>query len=190
MEDLQRNQTPKSRERPNFWNDGRFNNPSQPVVGLTWFEANAYCAWLGAVSGGAYRLPDEFEWEAAARGSDGRKYAWQGEWNPEKANTVEGRVMRTTPVGSYAAGGGVGPHGEEDQVGNVWEWTASLYLPYGDREAKRIDLESDVKRICRGGSWASDSRDARCAYRDRLGPVNFFNNLGFRPVLSLADSGF
>ena len=103
LEYLQRNQTQKSREKPNYWDDQRFNNPSQPVVGLTWFETNAYCAWLSTVSGGQFRLPGEFEWEAAARGKESRKYAWEGDWDQDKTNTIEGRVMRTTPVGCYSA---------------------------------------------------------------------------------------
>ena len=176
---LQRNQTQKSREKPNYWDDQRFNNPSQPVVGLTWFEANAYCAWLSTVSSGQFRLSNEFEWEAAARGKDGREYAWEGDWDQDKANTIEGRVMRTTPVGCYAAADGRGPHGEEDQSGNVWEWTGSLYISYDATDADREDANSESQRVLRGGSWDDSQRVARCAYRFRFVP-DYFDDLGFR----------
>jgi formylglycine-generating enzyme required for sulfatase activity len=66
---LSRSLSAKSRRQPGFWEDARYNNPSQPVVGVTWFEARAYCAWLSAVSGRPFRLPTEAEWEAAAGGN-------------------------------------------------------------------------------------------------------------------------
>ena len=177
---INRNQPIKSRTEPHFWTDQRFNNPCQPVVGLTWFEANAYAAWLSAVSGLAYRLPSEFEWEAAARGPQRRAYAWEGGWDQEKANTIEGRVLRTSPLGSYAAAGGLGPHGEEDLTGNVREWTGSLYIPYAEKGGDREDPESVGKRVIHGGSWSNARRYARCAYRDWCGPDYFDYSIGFR----------
>jgi formylglycine-generating enzyme required for sulfatase activity len=180
----------KSRERPQWWDDADYTNPSQPVVGVTWFEARAYCAWLSAVAGRAYRLPSEVEWEAAARGlpspasgggAGGGGYPWGNEWDADKANTIEGRVLKPSPVGAYGAAGGVGPFGAEDQAGNVWEWTGSLYLPYpyaGERE----NPEEEGERAVRGGSWNDSRTLARCAYRGRDVPVNFDNLVGFRVV--------
>jgi formylglycine-generating enzyme required for sulfatase activity len=182
----------KSRTQPAYWNDSQYNNLSQPVVGLTWFEANAYCAWLSAVTGRTYRLPTEVEWEAAARGilspsrrvSEGdvrvRIYPWGNDWDPAKANSLEGRVLKPSPVGAYAAAGAKGPCETEDQSGNVWNWTSSLYLPYPNDPGKSEDPEADGKRILRGGSWYNFRGDARCAYRDWLIPDDFIGSVGFR----------
>lgn len=178
----------KSREHPAFWDDRTRNNPSQPVVGLTWFEARAYCAWLSSVSGRAFRLPSEAEWEAGARGPEARGYPWGPDWDGPRANTIEGRVQRPSPVGAYAAAGGRGPFEAEDQSGNVWEWTSSLYqFAYPYRADEREDLEAEGDRVVRGGSWFNGRQFARCASRDRYVPDDFNDSLGFRvvsPVLS------
>ncbi|MCD4673503.1 MAG: SUMF1/EgtB/PvdO family nonheme iron enzyme [Anaerolineaceae bacterium] len=164
----------KSRTQPAFWRDVQYNTPSQPVVGITWFEARAYCAWLAALTGKPWRLPTEAEWEAAARGlprrGKSRKYPWGEEWDPVRANTLEGRVMRPSPVGAFAAAGGAGPFKAEDQAGNVWEWTSSLYLPYPYDPVKSEQPEAEGERVLRGGSWDDDRWAARCASRIRLLP--------------------
>jgi formylglycine-generating enzyme required for sulfatase activity len=172
----------KSRQRPQWWEDAERNNPSQPVVGVTWFEARAYCAWLSAATERLYRLPGEAEWEAAARGPGVRAYPWGNAWDPARANTIEGRVLKPSPVGAYAAAGGVGPFGAEDQAGNVWEWTGSLYRPYPYQPDDCEASEAEGERAVRGGSWDNNRGSARCAYRYRDGPVNFVGTLGFRVV--------
>jgi formylglycine-generating enzyme required for sulfatase activity len=191
--------TGKSREQPQWWTDPARNNPSQPVVGVTWFEAQAYCAWLSALTGRVYRLPTEGEWEAASRGlpspdtregPEVRVFPWGNEWDASRANTIEGRALKPSPVGAYAAGGGVGPFGAEDQAGNVWEWTSSLYRPYPYRPDEREEAGAEGERAVRGGSWSSDRRLARCAYRSRNGPDFFTYNLGFRVVSPGSISGF
>ena len=185
---LGRELSQKSRRQPQYWEDRQYNNPSQPVVGVTWFEANAYCAWLAALTGRNYRLPSEVEWEAAARGQIGlsedrlRIYPWEGAWDVARANTIEGRAMRPTPVGAYAAAGGVGPFGAEDQAGNVWEWTSSLYGPYPYKAAEREVIESERNRVVRGGSWRSSGSYVRCAFRYRNDPLSFNYAFGFRVV--------
>jgi formylglycine-generating enzyme required for sulfatase activity len=181
----------KSRSQPAFWKDRERNNPSQPVVGITWFEARAYCAWLSEVTGKAYRLPSEAEWEAAARGQaegNPHKYPWGDEWDKEKANTIEGRVMKPSPVGAYSAAGAVGLFGAEDQAGNVYDWTSSLFLPY-PYDAEKSELEeADAERVARGGSWNNNHRNARCAYRFRDIPDVFGSYVGFRLVSPGSDS--
>jgi len=194
---LSRELSAKSRQQPHYWQNSQYNNPSQPVVGITWFEARAYCAWLTAITGKAYRLPTEPEWEAAARGlpspwqgegdatrlHDGvRVFAWGDDFDPVKANTIEGRVLRPSPVGAYAAAGGVGPFQAEDQTGNVWEWTSSLYLSYPYQPEKAEDPETASERVVRGGAFYFDRDGVRCAYRFRLSPDVFIHGIGFRVV--------
>ena len=185
----------KSRTQPEYWKDRERNNPSQPVVGITWFEARAYCVWLSEVMGKPYRLPTEVEWEAAARGlpdkplfgkMTARKYPWGEEFDKEKANSIEGRVMKPSPVGAYAAGA-VGLFGAEDQAGNVYDWTSSLYLPYPYIVEKSEVIEADGERTVRGGSWSNNRRNARCAFRLGLVPDFFPYDLGFRLVSPGSD---
>jgi len=186
----------KSRSQPEYWKDRERNNPSQPVVGITWFEAKAYCVWLSEVTGKEYRLPSEVEWEAAARGlpdkpflgkMTARKYPWGNDWDKEKANSIEGRVMKPSPVGAYAAAGAVSSLGAEDQAGNVYDWTSSLYLPYPYNAEKSEVSEADGERTVRGGSWGLNLRDVRCAFRFRFVPADFYFYIGFRLVVPGSD---
>ena len=172
----------RSRREPAWWDDAALTGANQPVVGVTWYEANAYCAWLSEVAGRPCRLPTEAEWEAAARGGKARLYPWGRRFDPARANTVEGRVLGTSPVGVYPRG--VGPLGLWDGAGNVWEWTSSLYKPYPYRsDDGREDPNAAGRRVLRGGSWGNNRRLARCAYRYFDPPVYFFNLSGFRVVL-------
>ncbi|MCC7162291.1 MAG: SUMF1/EgtB/PvdO family nonheme iron enzyme [Anaerolineae bacterium] len=172
----------KSREHPHYWDDAQYNNASQPVVGITWFEARAYCAWLTEMTGKWYRLPTEAEWEAAARGKQAHIYAWGDDWDATKANTIEGRVLKPSPVGVYDAVA-PSPFGTSDQTGNVWDWTSTLHQPYPYAIDDREDENAGGERVVRGGSFPDFRIYARCANRGRDAPVNFYYNLCFR-VLS------
>lgn len=173
---------PGTRE-PGHWADKRFNQPQQPVVGVSWEEAKAYCRWSGL------RLPSEAQWEAAARGADGRRYPWgNGKPTPELAN-FGNREGGTTPVGSYPKG--AGPFGALDQAGNVWEWCADVWdaAAYRQREGQRDPLTTTISgdsavRCLRGGSWYGVARLLAVAYRGWLRASSRVRNFGFRCVSS------
>ena len=100
-----------------------FRRPMQPVVGVSWDDARAYCAFRGK------RLPREAEFERAVRGDDGRRFPWGGE-PPTREKVVFGRLLgneATEDVASHSAGRG--PYGHEDLAGNVWEWMEDEYDP-------------------------------------------------------------
>ena len=136
------------------------------MVGICWHEARAYCAWMSAQGGQPFRLPTEAEWEAAARGREGRRYPWGPAFDLARCNTFETHVRATTPVGVFP--GGDSPEGVADLAGNVWEWTGSAYVPYPYRadDGREDPEDAETRRVVRGGSWGGDRRgDARSAYR-------------------------
>jgi formylglycine-generating enzyme required for sulfatase activity len=174
------------RNKPAYWKDERFNGPNQPVVGVTWYEAAAYCRWLTAAMDDAYeyRLPTEAEWERAARGVEGRRYPWGDQWRLEQANSKELGLERTTPVGVFPDG--ASPEGLLDMTGNVWEWCGDWYAE--DTYARRVGhavsnpagpAKGEYK-ILRGGSWYNDHNVVRCAFRFWIAPDRWFNFSGFR----------
>ena len=131
--------------------------PDQPVVGVSWYEADAFARSLGM------RLPSEAEWERAARGDDGRRFPWGDDWVPEWA-AHRGGLRHTLPVRSLPQNRS--PYGLFDCAGNVWEWCADEFAP-GLRSA-------------RGGSWNAHPARLRCAARNAWPPQARFSNLGFR----------
>lgn len=180
-------------ERPAFWGEPPFSGADQPVVGVTWYEAVAFCRWLGEREGKAYRLPSEAEWEKAARGAgDAREFPWGDGYAPGHANTAELGLGRTTPVDAFP--GGASPFGVWDLAGNVFEWTASkwgknwqeLTFPYPYRdESERNDPGGSWARVMRGGSWYNSYAEARCARRSRYLPGSRGSNIGFRVARSV-----
>jgi len=168
--------------QPAFWNDDAFNNHVQPVVGISWYEARAYCVWLSAQSGERYRLPSEGEWEAAARGRKGRRYAYGDEFDPACGNTFETHIRRTTPIGVFP--GGETPDGLVDMTGNTWDWTSSLYksYPYEATDGREDPLTGDGRRVVRGGSWNSNLVVARASARSGNDPSGRDDDVGFRLV--------
>jgi len=165
---------------PAFWNDSAFNHPAQPVVGVCWHEARAYAAWLTAQSGRRFRLPTEAEWEAAARGRDGRRYPWGEAFDlAVRCNAFATHVRATTPVGVFPEGDS--PEGLADLAGNVWEWTGALYRPYPYRpDDGREDPGAGGRRVVRGGSWGDGPAGLRSADRSWNSPDFRIYDLGFR----------
>jgi len=171
-------------ELPRYWHDSRVNNPAQPVVGVNWYEAAAYCRWLTATlaDGCTYRLPTEAEWERAARGPGGWDYPWGNDWREGACNSKEAGLGATSPVGLFRSGASA--EGIEDLAGNVWEWCADGYGPYSEREQRNpTGADGGTTRVIRGGSWYNDGPPVcRCGCRGGGDPGYGGISWGFRCV--------
>jgi len=165
---------------PEYWRNERFNQPRQPVVGVSWEDAKAYCSWAGLL------LPSEAQWEAAARGMDQRRFPWGNEEpTPEHAN-FGNRKDRATPVGAYPRGAGA--LGALDQAGNVWEWCEDVWDPkaYQRRDGMKDPLATCGEpsiRCLRGGSWFYQVRFLAATYRHYFRASVRVTDFGFRCVL-------
>ncbi len=146
-------------ELPAYWHDGKWNGPNQPVVGVSYWEAEAFAAWAGG------RLPTEDEWEAAARGPDGFEYPWGNEWENGNCNSTDSGLQMTSAVGIF-------PPSRtrdtllDDMAGNVWEWCASVIFGSG--------------RVIEGGSWDAVADYWESMYSMGRFPEDRDDNQGFR----------
>jgi hypothetical protein len=144
----------------------------QPVVNLSWEDANQFCRWLSENTGRLFRLPTEAEWEFAASGGGKRPYPWGfAPPAPERANYGGAQIGKTTPVGAYPLG--MTPEGLFDMGGSVWEWCDDRYD------------EGAHGRAVRGGSFVDGGDGLRCAARLRISPRYHSNDVGFRVVRTL-----
>lgn len=167
-----------------------FNLPNHPVVGVTWYEAVAFCLWLteelrrcGEIGDAQeITLPSEAQWEKAARGADGRIYPWGGDIDPEWANYDDTGIGAASAVGCFP--GGTSPYGIEDLSGNVWEWCRTKWEESYEGYRDDNDLEGTSQRVLRGGAFDVDARFVRAAFRVGFYPFYRFNYFGFRVVLS------
>lgn len=108
-------------KEPSFWHDRKWNCPNTPVVGLCWYEADAFARWLtfNWEDGYEYRLPTENEWEAVAAGFEKRIYPWGNKWEKNKCNSSECEIGKTSPVGIFKKRNTF--ENVSDLGGNVWE---------------------------------------------------------------------
>jgi iron(II)-dependent oxidoreductase len=173
---------------PRFWNDPRFNGPDQPVVGVSWFEAVAYCDWLTATLGRRYRLPTEAEREWAARGGlDAPRYPWGDDEPALTGNWAAGPAGQDRPVPvSDALPNGYGLCHICD---NVHEWCSDWWDP-AYYAVSPVDNpkgpSSGQRRASRGGAWRHHLKFSRCSARSSLVPTFQYNDYGFRVAADLA----
>jgi hypothetical protein len=168
---------------PLYWKDKKFNGDEQPVVGVSWYEAVAYCNWLSSKlelkTKLCLSLPTEQQWQRAAQGDDGRKYPWGDAWDTRRCNSsVDGTgIGRTSKVTAYE-GRGDSPFGVVDAAGNVSEWCLTAYKSGSE------ELEGKAIRVLRGGSrYSTLASQLTCASRDE-GDPDIRNSLtGFRIVV-------
>jgi len=166
-----------------------------PMVNVSWDDAKAYTDWAGV------SLPTEAQWEKAARGTDGRRYAWGDQWPapPNVGNFADECAKRKYPYGDIVAGyddgyaetspvgafpSGASPYGCLDMAGNVCEWCADWYDSGYYTEAPSRNPtgpSSGGRRVLRGGSWNCDYSDLlRAAVRLSGSPDLRVSSVGFR----------
>jgi formylglycine-generating enzyme required for sulfatase activity len=182
--------------------------PNHLVVNVSWYDALQYCEWLTRQlrewgetpeslatlvqrEGWVVTLPSEAEWEKAARGTDGRIYAWGNKPDPNRDNCSDTGIGTTSAVGSFPCG--ASPYGIVDMSGNVAEWTRSLWgpdfaepafaYPYRQNDGRENQEAPDrIFRVLRGGAFRDGHESVRCAYRDRDYP-SYRHGDGFRLVV-------
>ncbi len=199
----------------NYFSNSAYND--YPVVGVSWEQANAFCAWrteyllkgLGPAARFVqrYRLPTEAEWEYAARGKNQNEFPWENEdvasgkgcffanFKPDDGNYTKDGNLITSKVGIYSANS----NGLFDMAGNVAEWTSTIYTEAG------VDAMNDInpqlkynaakedpyrlkKKSVRGGSWKDPESYIRSAWRSSEYQNQPRSYIGFRCVRSLANT--
>ena len=188
-----------------------------PVVGVTWEQANAFCAWrteylLKGLGPDAryvqrYRLPTEAEWEYAARGKEQNEFPWENEdvasgkgcffanFKPDRGNYTKDGNLITSKAGIYSANS----NGLYDMAGNVAEWTSTIYTEAGveamndinpqlEYKAAKEDPYRLKKKSVRGGSWKDPESYIRSAWRSYEYQNQPRSYVGFRCVRSLANT--
>ena len=166
----------EDRHQPEGWETQR-RRPYHPLVGVTWYEAEASCAWLGDQKKRAVRLPTEAEWERAARGDDDRPFPWGETFSAALTNTLESGLDDTVPAASLT--GDASPYGLLEMGGNVQEWTSSHYTARADET-----YADERLYVARGGSFNDTAYGARTSYRRAYPPGYFFPFLGFRVAVT------
>ena len=164
---------------PDGWINNKFPNGAadEPVVGVSWADANEYCVWLSKKIGAAVRLPNEAEWELAARGNTGFIYPWGNQWNDEAADSAETKG-KIRPVKSFPKGRSAS--GAYDMVGNVYEWTGDLYV---DESGKPVLYEKTNQRVIKSGSFNEKREYLNIKFRYFRPENKPSKTLGFRYVV-------
>lgn len=161
--------------QPDYWDDTRFNVPDQPVIGVSWHEAVAFCLWLQDRTSEPVILPTEVQWQRAAQGDDDRLYPWGDETPTPELAHFDPRRGQPMPVDAYPSG--ASPFGVFDMAGNVWEWCV-VEAKSGQSDFYATDY---MPMMVRGGVLlGDDDQPAPVTYRYSLPPHDRLANVGFR----------
>jgi iron(II)-dependent oxidoreductase len=180
-------------EKPLYWNDPKCNAPTQPVVGVTWADAIAFCAWRSQKEHAVMTLPSEAQWEKAARGDDKRKYPW-GDQPPDKKRAPTEISEKMPAVGVCELGRS--PYGVSDLVGSVWNWCSDWYdksFYQNGPQKNPAGPASGIRRAVRGGNWVflgccsgTPAYALRTSRRNSFHPGIQKKSIGFRCVKVLS----
>lgn len=163
-------------DKPALWDSSKWNGDDYPVVGVSWYEAIAFCIWLRHQSGEKVMLPNDAQWQRASSGDMNLLYPWGQDWNENFCNNnVKPNVgTRTMPVTHFEQAF-TSPYKVVDMAGNIFEWCLTIYHNGKD------DLENSTTRIARGGSWHHDiASQFTTTFRSRNYPYRRYSFLGFR----------
>lgn len=181
---------PKDFARNKYCNFGNAERNNYPANCVDWSEAVAYCQWVGK------RLPNEAEWEKAARAGSSSRYPWAQDVSCANAILDDGKTLasageepdgcgedRSWPVGSRPANA----LGLNDMHGNVGEWTSVWYAPNAITdiypEGNLSGPASGKRRVVRGGSWDENKLNLRSSFRNVKAPFSgksVYGSIGFR----------
>lgn len=180
------------REFRKFRNTRASADSDLPVVNVSWFEANDYCAWVAEQTGRAYRLPSEAEWEFACRAGSRTTFAGGDEISAADANFLFDEYGIRAGTGARTRVGAYRPNafGFHDLHGNVCEWVEDAWHPnYEGAPENGIAWagKSDF-RVIRGGAWDYLPRLLRSSQRDWLAADTRRDNVGFRVALTLPEN--
>ena len=156
--------------------DGDRWDPHWPSTAVSWFDAMAYCAWLGERDGLAWSLPTELQWEKAARGVDGRIFPWGDRFDPTLCRMRSSQPGRARPAAVGAVKTDRSVYGVRDLAGSVRDLC-------GDPDF-RGDPE---RRVFKGGSWFAGSLHCRCAFAGDITPWFIYTDQGFRVARAVGD---
>lgn len=166
----------RTEEYPQYFDNTDYNLTTQPVIGISYEQAEAYAAWLSEQTGFEYRLPNADEWEMAARAGNEFIYPW-GDEAPNVGKSANykgnGKFKSTSPVGSFA--NGTNAWGLVDMSGNVWEWTSSAINA----------AEDSTDHTVKGGSFMDGPSDLRVSNFKNVDGTNGYVDVGFRLVKSV-----
>jgi formylglycine-generating enzyme required for sulfatase activity len=171
---------------PPFWSEPMFSDPDQPVVGVSWDEAVAYCQWLSQGLGQAFRLPTEAEWERAARGGrESALYPWGDKPPSERPYPGIDSESGGPPRVSDGEPNGFGLYAMSE---GVHEWCSDYYDYDYYRHSPETNPQGPAggqRRSSRGGSWRHRIKFSRCAARSSLPPAFKYADYGFRIAMTI-----